>query len=172
MALSFTNADDFLLPGLTVSNIANPYPGFITLSGISNDLIEGTSLAGSEKIYELCFAIIESSAAASTSYLSVGSTPTPVEVISSSEGEVDIWRVDGKIQINILDCENEGNPIDPVGFSLNEVEAYSCLLYTSPSPRDLSTSRMPCSARKQCFFNDTATTEIYTLHIVGSVRCV
>ena len=23
-----------------------------------------------------------------------------------------------------------------------------------------------------CFFNDTATTEIYTLHIVGSVRCV
>ena len=25
-------------------------------------------------------------------------------------------------------------------------EHYSCLLYTSPSPRDLSTSRMPSSA--------------------------
>ena len=25
---------------------------------------------------------------------------------------------------------------------------------------------------KKFFFNDTATTEIYTLHIVGSVRCV
>ena len=25
-------------------------------------------------------------------------------------------------------------------------EAYTCLLYTSPSPRDLSTSRMPSSA--------------------------
>ena len=25
---------------------------------------------------------------------------------------------------------------------------------------------------KKSFFNDTATTEIYTLHIVGSVRCV
>ena len=25
---------------------------------------------------------------------------------------------------------------------------------------------------KNFFFNDTATTEIYTLHIVGSVRCV
>ena len=25
---------------------------------------------------------------------------------------------------------------------------------------------------KSIFFNDTATTEIYTLHIVGSVRCV
>ena len=26
------------------------------------------------------------------------------------------------------------------------VECYTCLLYTSPSPRDLSTSRMPSSA--------------------------
>ena len=25
---------------------------------------------------------------------------------------------------------------------------------------------------EKIFFNDTATTEIYTLHIVGSVRCV
>ena len=33
--------------------------------------------------------------------------------------------------------------LDPV-FRL--AEAYSCLLYTSPSPRDLSTSRMPSSA--------------------------
>ena len=29
---------------------------------------------------------------------------------------------------------------------LNEMEHYACLLYTSPSPRDLSTSRMPSSA--------------------------
>ena len=27
-----------------------------------------------------------------------------------------------------------------------ELDAYDCLLYTSPSPRDLSTSRMPSSA--------------------------
>ena len=27
-----------------------------------------------------------------------------------------------------------------------DVEYYTCLLYTSPSPRDLSTSRMPSSA--------------------------
>ena len=27
-----------------------------------------------------------------------------------------------------------------------KTELYSCLLYTSPSPRDLSTSRMPSSA--------------------------
>ena len=28
----------------------------------------------------------------------------------------------------------------------NRMEVYTCLLYTSPSPRDLSTSRMPSSA--------------------------
>ena len=48
----------------------------------------------------------------------------------------------------------------------------NCLLYTSPSPRDISGSRMPSSALKNFFFNDTATTEIYTRSIVGSVRCV
>ena len=30
--------------------------------------------------------------------------------------------------------------------SIADEETYSCLLYTSPSPRDLSTSRMPSSA--------------------------
>ena len=29
---------------------------------------------------------------------------------------------------------------------VNIAESYACLLYTSPSPRDLSTSRMPSSA--------------------------
>ena len=29
---------------------------------------------------------------------------------------------------------------------LNPDNSYDCLLYTSPSPRDLSTSRMPSSA--------------------------
>ena len=33
-------------------------------------------------------------------------------------------------------------PKDSIPVALN----YSCLLYTSPSPRDLSTSRMPSSA--------------------------
>ena len=32
------------------------------------------------------------------------------------------------------------------GWGNNELQYYSCLLYTSPSPRDLSTSRMPSSA--------------------------
>ena len=77
--------------------------------------------------------------------------------------------------------------------SLQKLDSFiSCLLYTSPSPRDVEESRMPSSAwkkkkekrRRRCvggggggvgcffFFNDTATTEIYTRKIVGSVRCV
>ena len=34
----------------------------------------------------------------------------------------------------------------PKSFGMSVEEAYCCLLYTSPSPRDLSTSRMPSSA--------------------------
>ena len=30
--------------------------------------------------------------------------------------------------------------------NMASLQAYTCLLYTSPSPRDLSTSRMPSSA--------------------------
>ena len=32
------------------------------------------------------------------------------------------------------------------GMTEKEIESITCLLYTSPSPRDLSTSRMPSSA--------------------------
>ena len=39
----------------------------------------------------------------------------------------------------------DGAAEDEVTLRRNS-EAYSCLLYTSPSPRDLSTSRMPSSA--------------------------
>ena len=34
----------------------------------------------------------------------------------------------------------------PAKFSAGRGQSVSCLLYTSPSPRDLSTSRMPSSA--------------------------
>ena len=40
---------------------------------------------------------------------------------------------------------DEGTQPNP-DFILNESRYQGCLLYTSPSPRDLSTSRMPSSA--------------------------
>ena len=36
--------------------------------------------------------------------------------------------------------------IEVTGSRLNQTDIETCLLYTSPSPRDLSTSRMPSSA--------------------------
>ena len=48
------------------------------------------------------------------------------------------------------DRENEGDVICAAEFAtpenVNFMASYACLLYTSPSPRDLSTSRMPSSA--------------------------
>ena len=43
----------------------------------------------------------------------------------------------GKIMSSMIDIED---------VNIEEVMTHSCLLYTSPSPRDLSTSRMPSSA--------------------------
>ena len=47
--------------------------------------------------------------------------------------------------IRRLSDESEANDFDFYEFSDIDIEG-TCLLYTSPSPRDLSTSRMPSSA--------------------------
>ena len=44
------------------------------------------------------------------------------------------------------DFEETMKFVDNIGFVIAYSFMYSCLLYTSPSPRDLSTSRMPSSA--------------------------
>ena len=43
---------------------------------------------------------------------------------------------------------NESKKIEPLTITINSIttKVSNCLLYTSPSPRDLSTSRMPSSA--------------------------
>ena len=123
--LAFTNAGDFILPNLFTENIANPFPGFITVSWFSDDLIDGTSLDGKQKIYELCFDVIEEGTGSSSTYLSIGSTPAPMEAISNSLDEMDIWRVDGKLDINIPDCDNNGDPIGPLSFNISDYEVVS-----------------------------------------------
>ena len=64
---------------------------------------------------------------------------SPVNTITSST------TTDVSIAIQILD--NVSREVQSVGWHFNTDTNYLlCLLYTSPSPRDLSTSRMPSSA--------------------------
>ncbi len=123
--LAFTNAGDFILPNLFTDGFANPIPGFVTVSWVSNNLNEGETLEGSQKIYELCFDIIDEGAGSSTTYLSIGSTPTPIEVVSKENEFLDIWRIDGKVKINTPDCDNGQNPLGPLSFDIAEVEGFA-----------------------------------------------
>ena len=69
--------------------------------------------------------------------------------------QTEIWR--GRILRSVRDRERRGGDARGGGFlqwlreqEISKTRAYAliqfCLLYTSPSPRDLSTSRMPSSA--------------------------
>ena len=49
-------------------------------------------------------------------------------------------------QYTSADEEKNGAFPDEMKKETAEIEPMGCLLYTSPSPRDLSTSRMPSSA--------------------------
>ena len=51
-----------------------------------------------------------------------------------------------ELELKILEkCDLEFDGA-PGGLERDVADKYVCLLYTSPSPRDLSTSRMPSSA--------------------------
>ena len=57
-----------------------------------------------------------------------------------SEGVINKWLV------NIGDTVSAGDILAEIETDKATMEVEACLLYTSPSPRDLSTSRMPSSA--------------------------
>ena len=50
------------------------------------------------------------------------------------------------VDIAVYESGNCVTEVNAIAITTNNWPAYSCLLYTSPSPRDLSTSRMPSSA--------------------------
>ena len=52
----------------------------------------------------------------------------------------------GRITHDHLSAFENGVAQTVMDFPLEESNSWGCLLYTSPSPRDLSTSRMPSSA--------------------------
>ena len=66
-------------------------------------------------------------------------------------GGLDVWFIPMSTETMALTLENVEKVLDELrpflmadGGNVEVVEL--CLLYTSPSPRDLSTSRMPSSA--------------------------
>ena len=73
----------------------------------------------------------------------------PIRECSSDESSI-LSPADGKIiRIAQEDDDEVGNNSSRISIFLNVFNVHVnriCLLYTSPSPRDLSTSRMPSSA--------------------------
>ena len=78
-----------------------------------------------------------------------------VRDLDAARQEIVVWSGDGATRLwSSNDCVNNPTvdlrtlvPGRPVAFALTWGErTTTCLLYTSPSPRDLSTSRMPSSA--------------------------
>ena len=63
--------------------------------------------------------------------------------LNLTENTQPVMLAAGYATYNILSEEMSLSPQSMAGHSLGE---YTCLLYTSPSPRDLSASRMPSSA--------------------------
>ena len=63
------------------------------------------------------------------------------------EFDEDEAEEEAKAEIHVKDKEAFSPIIDRPVRTTEDIENYTgCLLYTSPSPRDLSTSRMPSSA--------------------------
>ena len=64
-------------------------------------------------------------------------------IVKSKETEVVLYPVEGKIETVVLTRELICDESDEV---LDIADHVACLLYTSPSPRDATLSRMPSSA--------------------------
>ena len=64
--------------------------------------------------------------------------------------DIGLWELNEAFAVQVLYCRDKlGIPNDILnvnGGAISIGHPYGCLLYTSPSPRDLSTSRMPSSA--------------------------
>jgi len=79
-----------------------------------------------------------------TTLIQVG---TKFYLVYESEGKKLYWEVNKNELKNIVDAKNVS--FDENGIISTDIEGFqyiTCLLYTSPSPRDVEESRMPSSA--------------------------
>ena len=107
--------------------------------------------------------------------------------VSSTKGDLGVWKYrrsaawivngkDGYQQVTTTGVVLKNNQADAGGaICLNNgsngaIQDLSLIHISEPTRQAEISYAVFCL--KKFFFNDTATTEIYTLHIVGSVRCV
>ncbi|MCB0640844.1 MAG: hypothetical protein KDC44_04355, partial [Phaeodactylibacter sp.] len=127
-ALQYNNAANLNLGGLTVSNIGNPTPGNITVSWLSDDVINGTSVADGTPIFELCFTALAPNCTETD--VAFSGTPTPVEV-TDPDGVIPALFFDATINVcNIV-------PADPLqlsaGSATGEPGGQVCIPVTAES---------------------------------------
>ena len=83
----------------------------------------------------------------------MGSSRLPGKVLKSiNDKPMLLWQIDRIKRSRLIDniivaTSNSELDNEIVEFCIeNEIQYFSCLLYTSPSPRDSASSRMPSSA--------------------------
>ncbi len=69
-----------------------------------------------------------------------------VALVDGVSDAVEVWQHTDYYRGESFTIQAENEVSVTVEFAPGEAREYDCLLYTSPSPRDLSTSRMPSSA--------------------------
>jgi gliding motility-associated-like protein len=106
--LSFNNAQGFNLPSFNASNVGNPSAGNITLSWLSDDILNGTTVPNGTVILQLCFTVTGNSG---TTPINFSGIPSIVEVTTPS-GEVTPSFQSGSVTIS-------GDPVGPLPFSVN-----------------------------------------------------
>ena len=70
-----------------------------------------------------------------------------IDAIDNIDTKIDLLAACKSKRIQVLSVAGAGAKADPTRLRLVDIaESNACLLYTSPSPRDPKTSRMPSSA--------------------------
>lgn len=82
--LSYAGTQGYQLPDLNSTNIGNPSLGDLSVSWVSDDVINGTTMADSASIFQLCFDVLGSEG---TALVDFSENPISIEV-STSGGEL------------------------------------------------------------------------------------
>ena len=134
--LSYVNSGAYNLPNFGASNIGYPAPGQLTVSWITDDVINGTTVPDSTELFELCFEVIGSN---DTAVVNFSDTPVPVEVSDASGGIVFPSFVAGMVYISMDVGVNalENPPFDFLPLAPNPTNGLSYLRFELQEEMDV-----------------------------------